>query len=257
MPNLVYFVAALLSGLGQPQVPPDVKVERTGEAAFRLTVTAEGTQDPRAAQALLNPAAARLCGELPARYGRYEFTADGLAPGQPGEATDSVTLIQNLTCGEPAPEPAAPAVDIALTQADIDVMTPVILDLSSQYFTAVEQGRDGDAFALTTPDMTGGSLDDWMVAEARRREVVGPLVSRQVARLSWYPNPPDSPQPGLYVAVDYVAGWTRQDECGYLVWFRPDAETAFRLARQERTLLPHDLDAGTRSALRARYCIIL
>lgn len=257
MPNLLYVAAALLLGPGQPQTSPPVQVERLGDAGYRLTVTAQGTQDPAAAHALLRSTADGLCGDLPARYGRYQFNAEGPAPGQPGSARESVTLIQDLTCGEDPPAAPAP-VAIALTQAEIDVLTPVILDLTDQYFTAVEQARDTDAFALTTPDMTGGaSAEHWSDRARERRDLVGAPVSRRIARLTWYPNPPNSPRPGLYVAVDYVAGWSLQDECGYLIWFRPDAATPFRLTRQEQTFLPPDLDEATRAAIRAQHCILL
>lgn len=256
MPNPLYLAAALLLGL-TPQTAPTVGVERLGDAGYRLTVTAEGTQDPAAAQALLRPTAVGLCGALPARYGRFRFDASGLAPGQTGPARDSIILIQDLTCGESPPETAVP-VATALTQVDVDALTPVILELTGQYFAAIEQARDMDALALTTPEMTGGaSPDNWIAAASQRRDLMGAPVSRQIARLTWYPDPPNSPRPGLYVAVDYIAGWTLQDECGYLIWFRPDADTPFRLTRQEQTSLPHQLDDATRSALRARHCILL
>ena len=256
MPNLLFVATAMLIGFGPPQSSPPVQVERLGDAGYRLTVTAEGTQDPAAAHALMRPTAEGLCGELPAQFGRYRFNADGLAPGQPGAARESVTLIQDLTCGEAPPSPAAP-VATALTQAEIDALTPVILDLSGQYFTAVEQARDTEAFALTAPEMTGGAtVEDWVARAAERRDLVGSYVSRHIARLTWYPNPPNSPQPGLYVAVDYVAGWSSQDECGYLIWYRPDADTPFRLTRQEQTFLPQELDEATRAAIRAQYCIL-
>lgn len=258
MPNLLYLASAFLLGLGQPQTSTSVQVERLGDGGYRLTVTAEGTQDPAAAHALLRPTADDLCGDQPAQYGNYRFDANGLAPGQTGPARDSVTLIQDLICGAAAAAASTPAAPIDLAQSDIDALQPVILELSGQYFRAVEQGRDADAFALTTPEMTGGaSVEDWIASADQRRDDLGAIVSRQVARLTWYPNPPNSPRPGLYVAVDYVAGWTLQDECGYLIWFRPDAETPFRLTRQERTVLPHGLDDATRSTLRARHCVLL
>lgn len=257
MPNLLYLATVVLAGLGQPQTSPPVQIERLGDAGYRLTVTVEGAQDPAAAHALLRPTADDLCGDRSAQYGRYRFDASGPAPGQTGPARESVTLIQDLTCGEAPPAPIAP-VAITLTEADIDALTPVILDLAGQYFTAVEQARDTDAFALTAPEMTGGaSAEDWSDRARERRDLVGAPVSRQIARLTWYPNPPNSPRPGLYVAVDYVAGGTLQDECGYLIWFRPDADTPFRLTRQEQTFLPHGLDDATRAALRARHCILL
>lgn len=256
MPNLLHIAAAFLVGLGQPQTPPPVQVEPLGDAGYRLTVTAEGTQDPAAAHALLRPTAEELCAGLPAQYGRYRFEADGPAPGQASTAREKVTLVQDLTCGAAPPVAAAPAA-LTLAQADIDALGPVILDLTGQYFTAVEQGRDIDAFALTTPEMTGGgTAADWIARAGENRALNGAPVSRQVARLTWYPNPPNSPRPGLYVAVDYVAGWALREECGYLIWFRPDAETPFALTRQEQTFLPRELDASTRSAIRGQYCIL-
>lgn len=257
MPNLLYLASAGLLGLGQPQTSPPVQVEPLGDAGYRLTITAEGTQDPAVAHALLRPKADSLCGGLTAQYGRYQFNAVGPGPGQPGDVRESVTLVQDLTCGDD-PLPAAPPVAIELTQAEIDALTPIILDLTSHYFTAIEQARDADAFALTTPEMTGGaSVEVWSDRARERRVHVGTPVSRQIARLTWYPNPSGSPQPGLYVAVDYVAGWSLQDECGYLIWFRPDADTPFRLMRQEQTFLPPDLDEAARAAIRAQYCILL
>ena len=81
--------------------------------------------------------------------------------------------------------------------------------------------------------MGRGRFDSWIAREAQRRVQTGAPRSRQVARLTWYQNPPGA-DPGHYVAVDYVADWERQQECGYLIWFRPDVSTPFLLSRQER-----------------------
>jgi hypothetical protein len=129
--------------------------------------------------------------------------------------------------------------------------------LSDRYFAAVDEGRHAETFAFADEAMTGGAtLEEWTAREQQRRSVTGGLKSRQIGRFSWYSNPAGAPF-GHYAAVDYVASHELQDECGYLVWYRPAAGTEFQLVRQETIFLPPDLDADTRAALRRQHCIFL
>lgn len=260
MPTTI--VALALSVLlGQTQTEPAIKVEPQGDNAYLLTVTLSGTTDPGAAQAFIIPRATELCGALPPRLDRYQFSASELAPGQPAnDRPDSVTLIQEVRCGvstEPIVTPRATTPPPALTQADADLLRPGIESLTDRYFSATDAGRDAEAHALASSEMTGGaSVAEWAADREARLQETGAYVSRTVARITWYSNPPGVP-PGYYAAVDYVAGWERQDECGYVVWHSPDGVVPFLLARQERTFLPHELDDATRAGLRRQYCILL
>lgn len=256
MPTLLVTAVAALALWQTPPAPP-VQTEKLGAGHWRLTVTVEGTTDPAAAARHLAPTAAGLCGSESPLFGRYQFRGNALAPGQPAtDHIDSVTLTQELTCGEaPAPVVLQPAP--VLDEAATAKLNPHIEELSARFFDAREQGRDAEAWAMALPEMTADpSLDSWIAREAQRRVQTGAPRSRQVARLTWYQNPPGA-DPGHYVAVDYVADWERQQECGYLIWFRPDVSTPFLLSRQELTYLPHDLDAEARAAMRRQHCIIL
>lgn len=256
MPTPLLAAVASLA-LWQTLPAPLVQVEKVGEGSWRLTVAVEGTADPAVAARHLAPTAARLCGSESPLLGRYQFRGNARAPGQPAsDRVDSVIFVQELTCGEAAaPLILAPAP--LLDEAAIAALNPHIEALSARLFEAREQGRDSDAWAMVSPEMTGdASLESWIAREQRRREMTGAARSRQVARLTWYQNPPGA-DAGHYVAVDYVADWALQEECGYLIWFRPDASTPFLLSRQEVTYLPHDLDAETRATMRRRHCIIL
>lgn len=257
MPTLLLAAVAALAL--QSTASPDVQVEPLGEGNYRLTVTVEGTTDPAVAQRALAPRAMALCAGLPVQFGRYRFEADDLAPGQPAvDHVASVTLVQDLACGAAVASldgvrPPAPI----LAEAEIQRLNPQIQALTDRFFKAADEGRDAESWTLVSADMTGNnSASQWAAGEAARRAITGPLVSRQVAKLTWYQNPP-SAEPGHYVAVDYVAYGQLQDACGYLVWFRPNGSTPFLLARQETTLVPHDLDDSTRQAIRQQYCIIV
>jgi hypothetical protein len=258
MPTLLIALVSALLGQAAPE--PAVQVETLDDGGWRLTLTVEGSQDPALAQARLLPKAAALCAGRHPRFGRYTFNASGRAPGEAGPPADRVTLVQTLTCAD-TPETTAPpaaAKPIVLDEAGATALQPRLLDLSNRYFDAIEQGRDEDAYRLILPEMTGdASLAEWSQRLARKRSEQGASKSRTLVKLTWYPDPPNSPRPGLYVAIDYVASWALQDECGYLVWYSPTVDGPFLLARQEQTSIPHDLDAATLAAIRQQHCILL
>lgn len=258
MPTLLISLAALLWA---PQAAPEITVEPLAEGRYRLTVTAEGTGDPAVAQRLLDPKAAALCGDQGYSYGRFQFQASTPAPGEPSTTPDSITLRQELGCGAallappPAPGGGVPTRPPA-NEAEAKALQDRILTLSDRFLDAVGAGDAGTAFELSAPEMTGASRQDWTERLAAGRGERGALTSRQVARVSLYIDPPGV-QPGLYVAADYVADWENAEECGYLVWRADKLEGPFLLTRQEQTLLPRDLPADQRAAMRQQYCIIL
>ena len=251
MPTLLF---ALLAAL---QAGPDIQTESRGPGAWRLTITVEGETDPLAVAPRLRPRAAELCGPAGYHFGRYTFRADEAIEGPRAGDPPSLTLVQDVACGPPPPTPAPPPPAPLLTEADAAELQPKVQALSDRYFAAVDEGRHADSRAMADEAMTGGAtLEEWTAREQQRRAVTGEPGSRQIGRFSWYTNPDGAPF-GHYVAVDYVASHALQDECGYLVWYRPAAGADFRLVRQEATFLSPDLDADTRAAVRRQHCIIL
>jgi len=217
----------------------------------------KGETDPSVVAPRLQPRAAELCGPAGYHFGRYTFQASEAIEGPGTGDPPSLTLVQDVTCGARPPEPPPPAPAPVLTEAETRDLQPKVQALSDRYFAAVDEGRHADSFAMADEAMTvGATLEEWTAREQQRRTVTGGLRSRQIGRFTWYSNPGGAPF-GHYAAVDYVASHDRQDECGYLVWYRPAAGAEFHLVRQEVTYLPPDLGADTRAALRRQHCIIL
>jgi hypothetical protein len=251
MPTLLF--ALLLSF----QAGPDIQTEARGPNAWRLTITVKGETDPLVVAPRLQPRAAELCGSAGYHFGRYTFSAseavDGPAAGEP----PSLTLVQDVACGPRPPQPPPPAPAPALSETEAGQLQPTIQALSDRYFAAVDAERHAEAFAMADEAMTAGAtLEEWTAREQQRRSVTGALRSRQIARLTWYSNPAGVPF-GHYAAVDYVASHELQDECGYLIWYRPTGAVDFHLVRQELIYLSPEIDADTRAALRQQHCIIL
>ncbi|HZW16880.1 MAG TPA: DUF4019 domain-containing protein [Brevundimonas sp.] len=251
MPTLLF---ALLLSL---QAGPDIHTEAVGPGAWRLTVTVEGETDPSAVAPRLQPRAAELCGPAGYHFGRYTFSAnEAVDAGGAGEPP-SLTLVQDIACGPRPPEPPPPPPAPMLTEAEAADLQPKVQTLSDRYFAAVDEGRHADSMAMADEAMTAGAtLEEWSAREDDRRTAIGVAGKRRIGRFTWYSNPAGAPF-GHYAAVDYVASHEHQDECGYLVWYRPAAGAEFRLVRQETTFLPRDLDADTTAALRRQHCIIL
>lgn len=239
------------------QADPRIRTEAAGPGAWRLTIMADDETDPLRLAERLRPRAAELCGAAGYQFGRYAFerlqqVADETAEPQ----SDSLTLTQDVRCGPAAPEPVVQPAPV-LSEADALALNPRLTALSDAYFAALDDGRYAEAFAMADAAMTGGaSLEEWTARIRAQRDRLGATTQRQIGRLTWYSNPPGAP-PGHYGAVDYVASHALQDECGYLIWYRPAPDADLRLTRQEATYLPHDLDEATRATMRQAYCILL
>ncbi|WEK58263.1 MAG: DUF4019 domain-containing protein [Candidatus Brevundimonas phytovorans] len=247
----------LFAILGALQASPQIRVEPDGPDAWRLTLTAEDETDPLRLAERLRPRAAELCGAAGYHFGRYTFDLEQtVAKGSTEVKNGALTVVQNVVCGPAAPvvEPAAAPV---LSEADATALNPRLTALSDSYFTALDQGRYAEAFAMVAETMTGGAtLEGWAARARIQRDKIGATNAREIGRLTWYSNPPGAP-PGHYGAVDYVAAHALQDECGYLIWYRPTSDAELLLIRQETTLLPHDMDEALRATMRQAHCIIL
>lgn len=260
MPTLVLLMLMSL------QAAPQISVEPTGDHAWRMTITATDETDPLRLATRLQPKAEQLCGSLGYHFGRYTFdlaqvVRGPISTGQTSESLpDTLTLIQDVACG-PAPasltDTPPSTAPPALTEADAIALNPELEAATTAWFAALDEARYPEAFAVIDPSMTGGQSEaDWTAGQQASAQRKGPVNHRQIGRLTWYSSPPGVP-PGYYGAVDYVASRASEDECGYVVWYRPAPGAPLRLTRQETTSLPPDLDAATRATLRQQFCIIL
>ena len=82
-----------------------------------------------------------------------------------------------------------------------------VLAGSYAWLAAKDGGRYEEAWALLSDRMKGASpLVQWRAAAERFNDRAGPVRGRQVTRISFYRDPPDAPEPGLYAAADFSAG---------------------------------------------------
>ena len=225
--------------LVQAAAAPPIAVDRIDQTSFRLTLAAEEDIGIDAGQARLLPTARMVCRQQTPVFGRYKLEAE--PTGNP-----PLRFEQELVCGSPAPVTPAAASD-PQWQPSI-AHQRAALAASYAYFAARDSGRFEDAHALFTDRMKQLSpLAHWRANAAAFAAAAGAPRGRRVVELSWYNNPPDAPEPGLYVAADFEGEFTGLHFlCGYLMW-RMQPDGSFRLAREEQNYA--DRQMGSLSSL--------
>jgi hypothetical protein len=74
----------------------------------------------------------------------------------------------------------------------------------------------------------------------------GATSERRVMRTTVYDNPPNAPEPGIYIAFDFVARTERADRsCGYIIMHKAAEGEPFRVTRTEQTYMDNATAAAS------------
>jgi hypothetical protein len=216
---------ALLAALA---AAPTAHSEPLGPGHFRLSLSGR-LAGVEGAQAALLPEARRLCRGEPVRFGTFRFSK--------AEKPAEQSFEQELFCGTGRPSVAGaplPPPDWKPSPAD----QQAVLAATYGYFAAKDRGRYSEAWGLLSDRMKATSpAAEWQESAAAFNARAGAVRGRRVTEITWYNNPPDAPQPGLYVAADYSADFEKLDfACGYVMW-RLEPGGSFRVTREEQNTL--------------------
>lgn len=129
-----------------------------------------------------------------------------------------------------------PAADISLE----DPAARTIIDASKAYLKDKQARRYDRAYA-----MIAGSMQSYLTPALFREGAerfladAGKPGAVQVTRFTWYRDPADAAEPGLYAAVDFTAHYANLKlMCGYLMWHQV-AGGQFRIVREEENFIDH------------------
>lgn len=212
----------------------EVAVRALGEDRYELTFSSSTILDVEAAQLWLLPRASQVCAGLRPSLGRYRFSKSEPLVGANGEPTSSsLVLVQEVQCSSSVAVAATAGSPSLASEAEAEAVRKEVLAMSLEYFEDISNERYDAAYAVIDEALLSYSTPEaWAERVKSFRSRVGPAVSLKIQRLTIYDNPQGAPEPGLYVAADYVNEW--QDapiHCGYLMWFLRAG--AFRITREE------------------------
>ncbi|HEY5972732.1 MAG TPA: DUF4019 domain-containing protein [Pseudoxanthomonas sp.] len=114
--------------------------------------------------------------------------------------------------------------------------------LTDTYFQLLDSRKYADAYAMQSPNMQATMpFHEWFAATQDTARVLGPRIERTQTGITWYLDPPNSPGPGLYVAVDFQSRFANSRQHNeYLVWYRKTSSDPFKLIRHETNFLVDD-----------------
>lgn len=218
--------------------PRDVQVHDSGNGSFVLTLTSAAVTNAPAAQAVLNPVAQKICaGKIP-QFGHYKF--ESKAPlGTPANDSGSKTsfvIDQEITCADSVTQVVKPAPADPNWQPDAGDYQAVI-DTVTKYFNAKDSGDVAASYALLDGGM-GLSLKEWKSTSDDFTTHTGAATSHKVVKLTWYKDPQNAPEPGVYAAADFVDHYEKATDCGYLAMHqKPDG--SFLVIHEQDGFLPN------------------
>lgn len=225
-------IAGIAATLAVSAAEVGVRQMRQNEYQFVL-VNPTPLSEQEAMSAIAQVAAA-VCKDLKPVLGKYRFESqEAIEKKENAGPPDSFRFTQEVVCvpgsTTPASAPRAPLLtpeESRKAQDDIRLSTEA-------YFRSIVEGRVDEAFDLMSDATTGGNEADWKRKALEFRETAGKPVQISIVKVTVYDNPPEAPEPGLYVAADFNNVFENVPiHCGYLMWFRPIGGE-FRISRTE------------------------
>lgn len=227
-------IAMMLLVVAAPALAEDaVSVSEAGDGGFVATLTSERALPIEEAQALLMPSAKAACGSSTPVFGRYRFESS--QPMKP-EATpgSSFSFTQEFRCGESRRPPPGLARRNELSEAETQHLVGRVVDETRTFLGTADE----EVFAAFHAKFSGElaemlPLERFKAEQAALHAGAGGIKGLPLTRVSVYVDPPRSPMPGIYVAVDFQARYERAPyRCGYVMWVF-DRESRMSVVRIE------------------------
>ena len=197
-----------------------VAVREAGNNSFVATLNATRALTIEDAKQQLLPAASGACKGLIPVFGKYAFGSS-----KPASAESSVgvefELQQTFTCEEQAPvvPPAAPTV---LSAEESSQLVQLVERETEKAITAQDGAAQRAFHSRFSPSLSSMlPLTQWLEQQRSLHQSAGPVKGRPLLKVTSYTDPPNSPGPGTYVAVDFQASYEHAPfRCGYVMWLR-------------------------------------
>ena len=119
----------------------------------------------------------------------------------------------------------------------------------ARFFEALDALRHRDAYEMFTTRMKAMmAFDEFLGIENQVREKTGGAASRAITRTTWYKDPPQAPEPGVYVAFDLSCSYRNASLCTELLVLHEQADGEFLVTRHERNFIDKDAERKLRDA---------
>ena len=114
-----------------------------------------------------------------------------------------------------------------------------VLEVTSEYFSALDGGQYERAYAMMTDGQRSLlSLVQFSQNNREYNERFGALKRRLILKVTWTKDSASAPYPGVYAAIDIATYFTNVDRhCGYVVLYQRPSGGSFEIMRQESNFI--------------------
>jgi len=198
-------------------------VRETGNNSFVATLRAGREIKIEEAQQQLLPEASRVCQGLIPMLGKYTFHSSKPASAKSPIKAD-FEFHQAFTCAEQAPV-VPQALPTVLSEEESRRLVEFVEGETQNALTDPDGATQRAFHSQFSPSMrTMLPQSEWLNQQAALHQKAGPIKGRPLLKVTTYTDPPNSPGPGTYVAVDFQANYERAPfRCGYVMWLRDQA----------------------------------
>jgi hypothetical protein len=232
---VIGFLAVTCVAQGVGAYAAEISVREVEQGHYELVLTGTDVLDERVAQAYVAQAATQVCNGLVPTLGKYRFESkEALGIGALAREPATYRFIQELTCSLSSEQSTASQVATRSSPEEARRAEAQVRKMTKEYFRALNM-RDFDAaYSQTDPAAIGPDKAAWVRDKQAFQALAGEMTSGSVVKTTVYDNPPDAPEPGLYIAADFQNSYKNVPyECGYLMWFRATRNGPFRVTRSE------------------------
>jgi hypothetical protein len=171
------------------------------------------------AQGKLLANAAATCRDRVPHFGRYTFESTKQVPAA-ASATDRFKFKQAFSCEERALERLPPASATVISEEEQQRLVNRATDETRNLIDPADERARRAIHAMFSPELSAMvPLTQWLEQQEQMHRNSGAMTGTPLLKTTTYIDPPDSPGPGVYVAVDFQAKYENVPfRCGYVIW---------------------------------------
>lgn len=217
MKGLVVVTLLILSAGATSQ--NSVTVREASKGNFIATLLSQSELSIEEAQSRLLVSAAETCkGSIP-NLGHYEFTSSK-SINSPSQVVNQFKFEQEFTCTKSAAITASQTEPTVISEPDKERLVKLVTH-ETQNFLESANSATLEAFHSRFSDQLRLMLPrgEWTDQQALQHKKSGTIRENPQFKVTAYVDPPNSPGPGVYLAVDFQAQYEHAPfRCGYVMW---------------------------------------
>ena len=196
-----------------------IDIREPSKGNFVGSVISNAELAPEEAQRRLLVMAIDTCKSRTPSFGRYKFKSKKQLTGTP-PTSERFEFNQEFTC-----QTQAVSTDVRTPSTDVsdEEKKQLVVLVTSETRSAIASpdSRALLAFHAKFDPGLGATLpqSEWIAQQALLHKNSGAIKGNVLLKVTTYIDPPNSPGPGIYLAVDFQASYERAPfRCGYMMW---------------------------------------